>query len=66
MNNKELKKWLKGDVSSSLPVKSDAVEFFNWVNKGYFEGMNGFVPHGWGGYASGYTIEKLYDKFLNR
>ena len=45
-------------------LKSDAVAFFNWVKKGYFEGMNGFVPHGWGGYASGYTIEKLYDKYI--
>jgi len=53
-------------LADSLPAKSDAIEFFNWVNNGYYKGMNGWIPYGWGAYASGYTIEKLYDKFLSR
>ena len=66
MKNETIKNDLNALLADSLPIKSDAIEFFNWVNKGYFKGVNGFVPHGWGGYASGYTIEELYDKFLNR
>ena len=53
-------------LADSLPAKSDAIEFFNWVHKEYWKGMNGWIPYGWNAYASGYTIEKLYDKFLSR
>lgn len=54
---------MESDATSS--DKSVTIEFFDWVHKNYFKGFNGWVPLGWGAYASGYTIEQLFDKFIN-
>jgi hypothetical protein len=51
---------------TNITTKSDAIDFFNWVNKGYWKSVNGWIPNGWGAYASGYTIEELYNKFLTK
>lgn len=45
--------------------KPEAVEFFEWLHKKYYKGFNGYVPYGWSSYASGKTIEELYDIFKN-
>jgi hypothetical protein len=42
-----------------------SLEFFAWVNKNYYKGKNGWIPHGWGAYAFGCTIKQLYERFIN-
>ena len=44
--------------------EQQSVEFFEWVNKNYYRGMNGYVPNGWGAYSADYTIKQLYKTFL--
>ena len=43
--------------------KSKAIKFFNWVNENYWKGMNGWIPYGWSAFASGKTLDELYDKY---
>lgn len=43
--------------------QQQSLEFFEWVNKNYYKGMNGYVPNGWNAYASGKTIKQLYKVF---
>lgn len=54
----------KNMLTGSLPIKSHTLEFFNWVHKKYWKGMNGWIPYGCNPYSNGFTIEKLYDEFL--
>ncbi len=58
----EITHWLK---PIEQPV-SDAVEFYNFVSKKYYKGMNGYVPNGYNAFSSGKTIKDIYKQFLNR
>lgn len=44
--------------------EQQSIEFFKWVDKNYFKGVNGYVPNGWGAYSASYTLKDLYKEFL--
>lgn len=47
-------------------AEQESIEFFKWVGKYYFEGMNGYVNRGSNSFSKGFTIEQLYNKFKKR
>ena len=47
-------------------AEQESVKFFEWVNKFYYDGMNGYIERGSNAFSKGYTINELYNKFKNR
>lgn len=45
--------------------KQQSVEFFDYVNKNYYRGVNGYVPNGWGAYSASYKVKDLYEFFID-
>lgn len=50
-------------LSADSPIASDAIHFFEYVNRYYYKGANGWTLNGWNAYSGTDTLQTLYEKF---